>query len=74
VAATVMGLFGLAAPSESQGRFLGEAFDGMRLPGRAAPARPGLRVRRTRGLRYLRAVGASDVRSTPASLTVGPRR
>lgn len=46
VAATVMGLFGLAAPADSSGRFLGEAFDGRKLPGRAAPARPGLTVRR----------------------------
>jgi hypothetical protein len=114
-----MGLLGLGAPATNQGRFLGEAFDGTKLPGHAAPARPGLRVRRTRGLRYrvdmtggssfdldvraggrvirrfsrvafpavsftrprgrtvrlyLRAVAASGVRSTPAALTVGPRR
>lgn len=52
VAATVMGLFGLAAPAQNEGRFLGEAFDGMRLPGRAAPARPGLIVRKEAGYRY----------------------
>ncbi|HVE68638.1 MAG TPA: alkaline phosphatase family protein [Solirubrobacteraceae bacterium] len=52
VAATVMGLFGLAAPAQDQGRFLGEAFDGRRLPGHAAPARPGLSVRKGRGYRY----------------------
>jgi hypothetical protein len=52
VAVTVMGLFGLAAPAQSEGRFLGEAFDGTKLPGHAAPGRPGLTVRKLRGYRY----------------------
>jgi arylsulfatase A-like enzyme len=52
VAATVMGLFGLAGPAESEGRFLGEALDGRKLLGHGAPARPGLVVRKERGYRY----------------------
>jgi hypothetical protein len=48
-AATVMGLFGLDAPAESRGRFLSEAFNLAKLPGRGRPDRPGLRVRRPGG-------------------------
>ena len=51
VAPTVMGLFGLAAPRDSAGRFLSEAFDLGGVPGAGAPAagaaaaRPRLRVK-----------------------------
>ena len=46
-APTVMGLFGLFATRDNRGRFLTEAFDTSRLPGRAAPsARPRLKVAR----------------------------
>jgi phosphonoacetate hydrolase len=38
VAPTVMGLFGLAAPRDSAGRFLSEAFDLCRIPGGGTPA------------------------------------
>jgi hypothetical protein len=45
VAATVMGLFGLAGPEDNAGRFLDEAFDERSLSTLAAPRRPKLRVR-----------------------------
>lgn len=46
VAPTVMGLFGLSAPSDSTGVFLGAAFDLTAAPGAGAPAvRPTLNVR-----------------------------
>ena len=51
VAPTVMGLFGLAAPRDSAGRFLSEAFDLGGVPGAGAPtpgataARPRLHVK-----------------------------
>jgi hypothetical protein len=45
VAATVMGLFGLAAPEDNAGRFLDEAFDERTLATMAAPRKPKLRVR-----------------------------
>ena len=48
-AATVMGLFGLAAPADSRGRFLAEAFDLAALPGSGRPVRPRLRVRHIGG-------------------------
>ena len=47
VAPTVMGLFGLAAPRDSAGRFLSEAFDLAGVPGAGAPA-PGAAVARLR--------------------------
>jgi hypothetical protein len=48
VASTVMGLFGLAAPRDDQGRFLRAAFRLRALPGRGRPSlRPRVRVRRT---------------------------
>jgi hypothetical protein len=48
-APTVMGLFGMDAPADSAGRFLSEAFDVAKLPGRAQPPRPTMRVRRAGG-------------------------
>ncbi|HYH58909.1 MAG TPA: alkaline phosphatase family protein [Thermoleophilaceae bacterium] len=48
-APTVMGLFGLDAPEDSNGRFLSEAFDLRALAGRGRPHKPGLRVRRVGG-------------------------
>ncbi|HKP90743.1 MAG TPA: alkaline phosphatase family protein, partial [Thermoleophilaceae bacterium] len=51
VAPTVMGAFGLFAPSANRGRFLAEAFDRSALPGAAKPARPSLTVRRVGKLR-----------------------
>ena len=51
-AATVMGLFGLSAPRDSEGRFLAEAFELGQLPGRASPAaRPRVRVKKRRAPR-----------------------
>ena len=47
VAPTVMGLFGLAAPRDSAGRFLSEAFDLGGVPGAGAPA-PGASAARPR--------------------------
>jgi hypothetical protein len=41
VAPTVMALFGLTAPTGNAGRFLSEAFDMRRIPGRGAPPRKG---------------------------------
>lgn len=55
VAPTVMGLFGLAAPADSEGRFLANAFDLSSLPGAGAPAgRPRVGVRRLKGRRVQR--------------------
>jgi hypothetical protein len=49
-AATVMGLFGLAAPANNAGRFLSEAFNLSELPGRGAPdSRASVRVKKTGG-------------------------
>jgi hypothetical protein len=65
VAPTVMGLFGLRAPDDSAGRFLGEAFDGRRMPGFTAPQRPRLRVERLpdRRRRGARAAGRARARA-----------
>ena len=56
VAATVMGLFGLAAPRDNRGRFLSQAFVTRTLPGAGRPsAKPRLRVfvqKRARRCRY----------------------
>lgn len=60
-AATVMGLFGMGAPSGNAGRFLAEAFDLSALPGRGAPAPPRVGARRAGRRAYrIHAEGPGD--------------
>ena len=71
-APTIMGLLGLAAPRDSQGRFLTEAFDLAALPGGGAPAgaAPRLKAKRRCGRLRIRITGSK----LPVDLTVGGRR
>lgn len=60
-AATVMGLFGMGEPGDSEGRFLYEAFDLAQLPGRGEPAPPRVGARRAGRRAYrIRIEGPGD--------------
>ncbi len=72
-APTVMGMFGLAPPGDSRGRFLSEALDTAALPGAATPARRAT-IKVTGPRSPLRGVSCREARRrrVPVRIRLGP--